>query len=773
MILPHYIKVAWRNLLRYKTQSIISIVGLAVGFACFVLASIWIRYELTYDTFHQNAERIYMVRQFSGHHPNGVSQLTPYPLAEYLRNNFPEVETSGNCRYAMQVCNHKNEILTPFRFETDKQFLQIFPMRILKGTDDFLIENSDNIAITEQFAKRLFPHEDPLGKTLLTVGHKEKTIVAILKDWPGHSNMPFETVISDRLSAEWDLMAWYTFIKIKEGIDAEAFRKKLEQLEINYAEGSVYKDLLITPISKIRYETPVRETVFHFNHLLGFAIAGGLLVICALFNYLNLFLTRINIRSRELGLRKVCGSSNLNLLWLFSVEYLLTLLGAIFIGMICIEILFPLFKDISEITANRFSIYSEALTYSILLSLFFFFVSLIPIYYFRKKSLDQMMKGGRKGKDKRSFQRIAILCQLVISIGIIFCSVVLMKQIHHLRTVEMGIARENRAVASVYPDLEAFTDQLKQMPCITEVYAGKEYPLLPVTASASMSIKQWEGKQDAAPDVTFHLYDCSRAYFDFYGFKLIAGSIPDDGDAQHVLINETAVKTMGVENPVGKMIEWDSGKVIAGVIQDFFIASPTEPIYSMLFGFDSSHGNSFYSSSSVMFKYAPGSWKECKQQLNDIIAANPTIQYSSITNMEEEYDKMLASENALIRILDFISVICILISLFGLFSLVTLDCEKRRKEIAIRKVNGANMQTIFGMIWKKYMLLLCLAMGIAFPISYLIMKRWIESYVMQTTIDWWIYVAIAFFMALTILLCVGWRIYKAARTNPAEAIKTE
>ncbi|MDH6312969.1 ABC-type multidrug transport system fused ATPase/permease subunit [Parabacteroides sp. PFB2-10] len=771
MILLHYIKVAWRNLLRYKTQSIISIVGLAVGFACFVLASIWIRYELTYDAFHQDAERIYMVRQFSGHHSSGVSQQTPYPLAEYLRNNFPEVETSGNCRYSEYSYNHNNEELTPFCFVTNKQFLQIFPMQILKGTDDFLIEKSDNIAITEQFAKRLFPHEDPLGKTLLTGGNNEKTIVAILKDWPGHSNMPFETVMSDRLLAEWGFMAWYTFIKIKEGVDVEAFREKLEQLEIHYAEGSVYKDLLITPINKIRYEKPIRETSFHFNHLVWFAIAGGLLVICALFNYLNLFLIRINIRSRELGLRKVCGSSNLNLLWLFSVEYFLTLFGAIFIGMICIEILFPLFKDVSEITANRFSIYLEALTYSILLSLVFFLVSLIPIYYFRKTSLDQMMKGGRKGRGKRSFQQIGILCQLIISIGIIFCSVVLMKQIHHLRTVEMGIARENRAVARVYPGLEAFTDQLKQKPCITEVYAGKEPPLLPVTANISMSISQWEGKQEAAPNVTFHLYDCSRAYFDFYGFKLIAGSIPDDGDAQHVLINETAVKAMRLENPVGKMIEWDSGKIIAGVIQDFFIASPTEPIYSMLFGFDTSYGGP--SSFSVLFQYAPGSWKECKQQIGDIIAANPTIQSFSITNMEEEYDKMLASENALIRILDFISVICILISLFGLFSLVTLDCEKRRKEIAIRKVNGADIQTIFGMIWKKYMLLLCLAMGIAFPIGYLIMKRWIESYVMQASIDWWIYVAIALFMALTILLCVGWRIYKAARTNPAETIKTE
>ncbi|MDL2282576.1 ABC transporter permease [Parabacteroides sp. OttesenSCG-928-G06] len=768
MILPHYIKVAWRNLLRYKTQSIISIVGLAVGFACFVLASIWIRYELTYDRFHKDAERIYMVRILSSYSPGGVSQRTAYPLAEYLENNLPEVEMGSNCRYHEAVYQLDNKNQNFNEIGVDKKFLRMFPLQIVEGTEDFLIEKSDNIAITEGLAKRLYGKENPIGKKLNQFGD-EVTIVAIVKEWQEHSNLAYEAVSSNEAEPNWSYVGWHTFIKLHEGVDVEAFREKLEALEIKLENGAIYKGLQMTPINKIRYEKPFKETALHFNHLIWFAIAGGLLVLCALFNYLNLFITRMRIRSRELGLRKVCGSSNLNLLSLFCIEYLLTLFWSIFIGLILLELILPYFKDISEIATNRMSIYSEALLYSALLALFSFLVSLIPIYFFRRSSLDQMMKGGGKGGDKRYFQQVGILCQLIISIGIIFCSVVLIKQVHHLRTAEMGIARENRAVVRIFPYVEEMRSQLQQMPCITQIYDGKEQSLVPSFGSAHQGIGEWEGKQEGAPDVSLRMIDCSHAYFEYYGFKLIAGSIPNDGEAKKVLINESAAKAMGMDDPVGKTIMGEAGPVILGVVQDFFITSPTEPIQPMIFRFDSNNVRG----SIILLKYAPGKWQECKQQIEDIIAANQTIQFSQVTNMEEEYNKMLTSENALIRILDFISIICILISLFGLFSLVTLDCEKRRKEIAIRKVNGADMQTIFRMIWKKYMLLLCLAIGIAFPIGYLIMKRWIESYVMQASIDWWIYVAIALFMALTILLCVGLRIYKAARMNPAETIKTE
>ncbi|MDL2245479.1 ABC transporter permease, partial [Parabacteroides sp. OttesenSCG-928-J18] len=608
MILPHYIKVAWRNLLRYKTQSIISIVGLAVGFACFVLASIWIRYELTYDTFHQDTERIYMVRKLSEHSPGGLSQYTTFPLAEYLENNLPEVELAANCQYGLDKYQLGNSLQDTYTLGAGKKFLQMFPIQIVEGTEDFLIDKADNIAITERIAKKIYGKESPIGKTL-NVSREEKTIVAVVKNWPMHSNFSFDMVSPVWSESSWGYTSWHTFIKLHEGVDVEAFRQKLEELVIHPGDNSVYKGLKMTPISKIRYENPFKETALHFNHLIWFAIAGGLLVLCALFNYLNLFVTRMRIRSRELGLRKVCGSSNRHLLWLFSVEFLFTLFWAILLGLTLLELILPFFKEISEINTSRLSIYLEAIGYSAVIALLSFLVSLLPIYYFRRHSLHQMVKGGKKGGDRRGFQQAGILCQLVISIGIIFCSVVLIKQVHHLRTAEMGIARENRAVVRTSPPVAELKDLLAQIPTITEIYGGMEEPLVPSFGSAHLSINQWEGRQEGASDVTLRQIDCSHAYFDYYGFKLIAGSMPEDGEEKKVLINESAAKALGMDDPVGKSIMSESGPVITGVVQDFFISSPTEPIQPMLFHFRKKD----YGGQIILLKYSEGKWKECKQ----------------------------------------------------------------------------------------------------------------------------------------------------------------
>lgn len=769
-MLKHYIKLAIRNLVKYKSQTIISIIGLAIGFTCFALSTLWIQYEQTYDTFHEGADRIYLVRTESNMSSNGISEITPYPLAGFLKATFPEVEEACNMQAWNTAYKYKGKDYTSFQIGIDSATMKMFKFQILSGSPDFMLRKENEVAITERLAKQLFGSESPIGKTIEMFG--DKTITTIVKSWDIHSNLPFDFLEANSSGKEWNMSAWQTFLKLREGIDLKAFEKKLSEYKTKPDETFSVNKIVLTPITAMRYDRPGRQETVKYDHILLFASAGALVILCALFNYLTLFITRIRMRSREMALRKVCGSSDKNQMLLFGVEYSITLLLALFTGLILIELILPTFKELSEIKLDNIDIYLAAIKYAIVVAILSFLLSLYPIYYFRKKTLNAMLKGSSGGKNSNIFQKISMITQLVISIGFIFCAVILMKQIHYLNQADFGLARTNRASINVFPVTDGLREEMAKIPFITDIFPDSIAAIFPRYARSFMSADEWEGRQDSTASVSFEMFDCNQAYFKFYEFQLLEGQLPVDGNSDHILINQAGVKELNMNNPVGKTIKkWNGQYVIAGVIQDFYIAPPTIPCKPGIMIFKKS---TELRDNSILFKYQEGSWPKCKQRLEELVKKlNPNIRGCRIENMEEEYQKFLKSENALLMMLDFVTLVCVLISLFGVFSLVTLDCVKRRKEIAIRKVNGAVTSHIMQTFIFKYMLLLTVASAIAFPVGYLIMKPWIESYVLQTRIDFWIYPAIWFILASLIALCTGWRIWRAANQNPAEVVKSE
>lgn len=766
----HYLLVAARNLLKYKTQSIVSIIGLAVGFTCFALSALWIRYEQTYDMFHEGADRIYLVRAESNTNPNGISEITPYPLAGYLKATFPEVEEACNTQAWKFPLKHNGKEYESFKLGVDSATMNMFRLRIISGNRDFMLPGSNKIAVTDQLAQRLFGKENPIGKELDL--YTKQTICAVVEPWSTHSNLPFEILDANSSDKEWNISSWRTFIKLRKGTDIKAFEKKLSEYENRPDPSFSINKIVLTPITAMRYDRPGEERKVKYEHILLFASAGGLVILCALFNYLTLFITRIRMRCREIALRKVCGSSDKSQMGLFTVEYLITLLLAIFTGLILIELVLPAFKELSEVKLDKADIYLAAIKYATIVAVISFLMSLFPIYYFKQKALNVLLKGSSDGRNKNVFQRVSMVTQFIISICFIFCSVILMKQIHYLNRADFGLERTNRASISVYPDIEGLREEMARIPFITEIFPDKIAAIFPRHGRSFRTVGEWEGRQDSTASVTLEMFDCNQAYFDFYGFQLLEGQIPSDGNSDHILINQTGVKKLNMDNPVGKTIKkGDSQWIIDGVIKDFYLAPPTVPSQPgvMIFKKETEFGDN-----SILFKYREGSWKECKQRLEALVKKlNPDVKHWMIDNMEESYQNFLKSENALLMMLDFVTLICVLISLFGVFSLVTLDCEKRQKEIAIRKVNGAETGHILKAFLLKYIFLSVIAAVIAFPIGYLIMKTWIEGYVLQTTIGFWIYPSIWLALALLIFTCTGWRIWKAANQNPAEVVKSE
>ena len=258
----------------------------------------------------------------------------------------------------------------------------------------------------------------------------------------------------------------------------------------------------------------------------------------------------------------------------------------------------------------------------------------------------------------------------------------------------------------------------------------------------------------------------------FYDMRLVEGGLLNEADvANAVLLNEAAVKALGMTNPVGKWIGGLMGLetvTIKGVLKDAYINPPTMPAIAMAFT-----GVKERYSPQNLIKFQEGRWKELEQQVSRLVEEEyPNVRYELI-NTEEYYDNYLEAEHLLVKLLGAVSLVCILISAFGIFSLVTLSCEQRRKEIAIRKVNGARIGDILRMFAREYLCLLAVASLLAFPIGYSLMKQWLQNYVKQTSISLWIYVAILAGVAVVIALCIGWRVWQAARQNPAEVVKSE
>ncbi len=766
-MLIHYLKIAFRNLWKYKTQSIISIIGLAVGFVCFALSLLWIRYERSYDDFHEGADRIYLVRNENKFEVSGISRTTPYPLAAYLKEAFPEVEASCNAWVRPDQPINVNGIkYTVFFASIDSSFISMFNVKLVEGNYDFLIPESKNIAITEDLARSLFGNENPIGMTI-NMSSDESTICAIVENWPKHSNYPIQMFRPDSPIIRWNVSAWQTLIMLKPGVNTDQFAEKLYECKIE-ANNSTFNNILITPITTLRYDNPALDAGIEvqFRYVFLFTLVGGLVVICALFNYLTLFASRFRMRMRELALRIVCGASGESLFALLSTEFIITLFISLLLGMLSIRLLLVPFQKLSNVYLSISKIYLESSLYIgivIILSLAIFLALLLM---FRKRTLNTSINR----INRNIFRKTSVIFQLIISIGFIFCSTVIMKQMYFLHHTDMGFRFDNTAMVSIYPvppDIEVFENQIQQIPEIIETL--KSYTtLMPYRTGVVWNINEWDDKPADASGFFADIINISEAYVKFYDLRLLEGEILYDHDSQEsVLINESAAKVMGWNQPVGKSLKKGTTTVtIKGVLKDIH-TSPTLTTRPAIFEKPND------TRTEVLFRYMEKNWENCRLKIEQLIKREYPGSTLYLTNANEAYDNFLKSETALLKILSFASLVCIIISVFGFFSLVSLICEERQKEIAIRKINGASMQNILWMYFKEYFLLLAIGALIAFPAGYLIMKRWIEQYIQQTTISAWIYLSILLVLSGIIILCVGWRVYQVARQNPAEVVKAE
>ena len=767
----HYLKMAFRSLMKHRVQSVLSIVGLAGGFVCFAYSLIWLRYERTFDSFHPNADRIYMLYEKNSIiRGNLESRIAPYPFAATMKEQFPEVE-AATAFFPQAVSYKKDESLGFLKaVSVDTAFLDLFDVRILAGSRSFLHSDRE-IALTPTAARRLFGTDQVLGRTLDLSSGEEKTVTALVSEWKGHSSIPYESLIGIEpyRRTDWKAGIFMVCFRLRQDADTADFTRKLRAAdsEVPVRKTSDYdirlamfsaEHLNFCPIAEsyellFKDEAQIRQTYIRM-----FVWIGVLVMVIALANYFSLLVNQMMNRSKELALRLVNGSSRRGLFALFATELMLMLSVGGFISLLLMEWAEKLFMEISYVKTAWLP---EALVYFFGVLLCSLLVARTIIGYYSRRSLTLALQSRKVPAGWRmSFGRMSMAFQLLVSLLVLFCFSVLFRQLTYLsQTTDIGFERKERATIEVSEEfIGNFLHDLRAQPYIREASVSVS-TLLPQSSYGTITSMDSQGKS-----ITFDSFVVDENFLRFYHIPL-KESLQSE-DERQCLLTESAARELDGPDLVGQSF---AGSTIVGIVPDLYTKAPTVPVKPTELKIIRQEDT--YSKDKVLIRYDERYTEELKRFVVSWFLERKT--YATLNIATEVYDTYLASERMLMRVLGVMAGVCVLIALFGVYAHVVLACEHRRKEIAVRKVNGATAGLIVRSFLKEYFLLLLGASAFAFPLGTIAMQRWLEQYVLRVGLSWWIYAGIFLLLWIFIMGCIGRSVWRAARENPAEVIKSE
>ena len=788
-MITHYLKVAFRNLLKYKTQTVISVLGLAVGFVCFSLSALWIEHESTFDHYRQDVDRLYMVRSNDGYNEGGIKSRINYPFGKFLLETYPEVEEAAPFIISNEriEVNGMHEVI---QFSSaEPEWMDMMDIRIVEGNRNFMNPQSNaEVAITRELAEKWFGTRSPLGKEIKTL-RRTKTICAVVETDNSHTNFAFDMMGHPELGRDWYWNHWSLLIKVKPDTDIEALETKInanlpkEVNELNSVVRSGVNRIYLTPVSTLRSAKDYldeKEAIITLDYIIYFSVAGVLIILCAIVNYLALFVNRMRVRQREMGLRMLVGANLRSLMTMLGTEFLMLLTCAWFVSCMMTELSIGKFTELASIDIPHSQIYGKSILSVCVISLIILIISLTLLYFMHYRSMRLSIQHTNSRVKGAMIRKVSLVLQLFVCLSFITGTMLMNKQIDHLRTHDLGMEYENRAAfeqQGTTVDMSVWKEKIKRLPMVTEVLENYYHPMIS-KVMAWTQISEWDGNEHKLEyPISATTFLASEEFFKYYGITLIAGECLNDfSTKEDVIINESLARKLGwsAEEAIGKHFNHSVVKYkIIGVVKDCHYGPPTSKMLNSAF-IAEDYANMLFWNTSVFFKYKEGTWPQCKQALEEMCAdLKATGEVFTIYNEEETYNTYLRAEDMLTRLLTFASVVCVFIAIFGIYSLVTLTCEQRRKEIAIRKVNGATVKDILFMFFREYLTMLVIASVLAFPTTYVIVKQWIQGYIRQMEISIWPFIFVFLGLLAVVIISISWRVWKAANENPADVVKSE
>ena len=791
---------------KHSGYLILNITGLTIGLTSFLLITIYVLHELSYDRFHKNYENIYRIKVKGLMAGATLDQaITAAPMEQALLADYPEIlhavrlNRSGAwlVRYGDTRFNEDGVLFA------DSSFFSVFDFKLLRGDRRTALENPRSMILTEKFAKKYFGNEDPLGKRIsLEADTNLYTVTGVIQNIPGNSHFKFDMLgslnsLGNSRSTEWLNHDFYTYIVLKNGINKASMEAKLPEVVLKYVGPEIKKFIGITiedfqrAGNQFGYELEPLKDI----HLKGapqyqlepsgslttvyiFAVIAVLILLIAIINYINLATAKSAGRAKEVGIRKVSGSDKTGLILQFVGESLIIVAIAAIIASLFVIVLTPAFNHLigKEISLTLFSGYKGFLGLLALILLVGTAAGAYPAFVLASFNPVEVLKGTlNPGSISKTLRGILVIFQFTVSIVIIIGAFVIYRQLNFMTSASMGIEKENLLVLR-RPDalgnkLESFKEQVLQIPGTERIANAAAIP-------GTNNFNNNAFFLDNDPTKSPYLINQDRVGFGFaevMGIKLADGRYlsKDFGtDTTAIMINETAVKFLGLTNPVGKYILQPNGPDkfeklrIVGIMRDFNIASLHEKITPVCFTV--MRGNyEGYLCIRLNGKNTQGVIKSIENIWKDYTNRQP-FQYSFFA---DEFNKNYETELKTGRIFILFSILAIFIACLGLIGLITYMTTIRTREVGIRKTFGASRSIIVTLLSREVIVLILVSSVVAYPVAYFGIRVWLESFAEKINVSPLIYIA-----ASIIGLAIGWlsimsQAIKAAAYNPAESLR--
>jgi len=820
-MLKNHLKIAFRQLKKQKFYSAVNILGLAIGVACCLLIALFIQDELSYDQQHPNVQDLYRIN--IDYKMTGIEQIgnTVAPvLPKTLKAEIPEIKEvallnsyfgNAGSNLVRRQNDKNNQFEDKFAY-IDQSFLELFHLPLVQinsgpntaSTKD-LLTKPNTVVITKRIADKYFSNSNPVGEIIVLNDEIEQsfTITGVIENIPAQSHFHYDFFMSmvsledSRTNTSWTSNNYFGYVSLAHGTDPKTLENKLQEFtERNF--GPEFKELFQTDLSQLKSNgqhlkiglqpvtdihlysddrVPTLETQGDIRFVKLISAIAFFIFLIALVNFVNLSTARSSNRAKEVGLRKVLGSFQEQLITQFLTESVLMSLIAFLIGGFIAVLCLPLFNDLAgkDLTMPFTSInfIGTMLGISVIAGIL---AGLYPSFYLSGFQPVKVLKGKLSMGAKSGWLRSGlVVIQFTISIGLIIGTLVVYSQMQYIQNKKLGFKKDQvlliQDTYNIYDELPLFKEDLKKIPEAKNVTISSYLPL--DGGDRNSAVFYPEGKNSSKDQVLLQNWSIDEDYFNTLSMDLVTGrNFKKEllSDSISIILNETAVRSFNLgDHPLGKKVTspyYDNDYTVIGVVKDFNFESlrgKVEPL-SFIRGMSSSVV-SIKTTAEEMDKLiakAESSWKK--------FAPSKPFRYNFL---DDRFATMYKTEDRVGTLFGLFSILAIFIACLGLLALATFMTEQRRKEIGIRKVLGASVSTIVFQLSKKFLLYVLIGLFIAVPIAWIQMGNWLNNFAYRIEMEWWMF-ATAGLLAIAIAFAtVGLQSLKAALANPVESIKAE
>lgn len=788
----NYLTTSVRSLVKQRSRTSISLFSLVVGMTCFILLTLYARYELSYDSFFEHSDRTFQLGQYLPDWKFGGSNrfaATSGVVAPTLKEEFPEVAYAVRAKEVESPLTYRRRSVLAKGLYADRDFLKVFTFPLRAGDRDTALAEPSSVVLTKTLAGVLFGDEDPIGRMVTYERGRLLKVTGVVEDVPGNTHLKFEYLISfltmyslrDDIDTAWGILNYTSYVQLKDRVSFRDFEPKLSAIVAKYHDlNSKDRRYFLIPLRNIHFETRVAslpaETVDRKSVHLLMAIAA-LILLTSCVNYVNLATARAGARNKEVGIRKTVGATRRELVKQFLGEsFLLTFLGVL-MSLAAACLLLPVFRTIAG-TGMTLGVLLDGRNLAGLAGLFLgvgFLAGGYPALYLAGLRPLNVFKGSfgpKSSAGQRRLCNVLTVFQFGVTIILVVAAAAIQKQLLFIQSRDIGYSRDNVVAVRAWNDenrenFRAIKGELLKNPLISAAALANTPPLVRTEAN-DITVESETGEMTDVPMVTTYFVD--EDYVRLLNMTITAGRnfSPDmsaDIDRQ-VIINETAARMAGLKDPVGKrVLKWGQDMRIIGVVKDFHFTSFRTGIGPLMFSYRPD------GSKMVLIKIAG---RQVRETLEYIDAAfrrfspNFVFDYALLDDL---YDRLYRNEGKLGRIILSFSIMAMIIAGIGLYGLISFEVGQRTKEIGVRKVLGASVFSVMGLVLKRFFVLIAAAVLTALPLAYSLSREWLEGFVYRISLNAGLFAGAISLILIVAVLSVARLTFKAAAANPAESLK--